>query len=357
LQDGAIGSVNTNNDYPVVPGGTVVGGAANPHQGAASTYALMWTAPSGSQASLHPAGFYSSNATAASADQQVGLGTLTSTGQYHALMWGGTAASAVDLHPSTFLFSVARGVGGGQQVGYGQGDNGVDALLWSGSAASVVDLKPTKLAVNSSYALGTDGTHQVGYGNRVSGGGSFAILWAGSGASAVSLEPTNLTGIIASAAVAVSGDQEAGWVQADRQQPHAALWRGTGTSAVDLNPTNLSWTPTGSEVAASNGKTQVGVGYGYGVNNVQHAMMWSETAASAVDLHALLPAGGVWFDSYASSVDEAGNVYGTADGTFDGVTGTYVVEWSAAAVPEPTGLTAVSLAMAAGLLGRRRRRN
>lgn len=356
-QDGYFGSVATTNHYSIAAG-AVAGGSPNNHIGDASEYALMWSAPNGAQTALNPAGFYTSFATGASPTQQSGFGRATRTSQPHALLWSGSAASYVDLHPTGFLYSYADAVAAGQQVGRGLNlqSGYTDALLWTGSGASAVDLHPTApgFGVGDTYALGTDGAHQVGYGYRVNSGGSFAILWSGSAASAVSLEPINMTGIVVSGATAVSGNEQVGYVQRDYEQTRAVIWHGSGASALELTPTNLPWTATGSEATGTNGVNQVGVAYGYGGNHVEHAVMWSGTPDSAVDLHTLLPTGGAWYDSYASTIDPAGNIYGTADGTYNGVTGTYVVEWSAAAVPEQA-MSAMLLLAGGSLLARRRR--
>jgi hypothetical protein len=245
---------------------------------------------------LNPAGFTNSGANATNGTQQVGGGTTG--GVDHALLWTGTAASVVDLHPAGFVSSGAAGTNGSQQVGSGVlASNFAHALRWAGTAASAVDMNPS--GFNNSYAQGTSGIQQVGFGDGSATGG----------------------------------------------QTHALLWTGTAASAVDLNPSGF----TASQAYSTNGTQQVG--FGDLPSNHSHALLWSGTAASVIDLHALLPAGGSWTDSSATTIDANGNIFGGAIGTFNNVTGSFVVEWSP--VPEPG--TAVLLAVGGIALASRMR--
>jgi PEP-CTERM motif len=124
---------------------------------------------------------------------------------------------------------------------------------------------------------------------------------------------------------------------------HALLW--TTSGAVDLNPTNLSG--ISNSVAISTSDTQqVGLGTG-------HALLWTGTAASAVDLN---PNGFTASEAFGTNGTQqvgCGFVGGSGNGTFDGATGDFAVEWSL--VPEPaTGW--LLLIGGAGLLIRRRRK-
>jgi hypothetical protein len=94
----------------------------------------------------------------------VGSGSGTVTGdKNHALLWASSAATAVDLHPATgFTDSFAYGTDGTRQVGYGTRpapSTSSHALLWAGSAGSAVDLHPGSFA--SSRALSVAGGQQV----------------------------------------------------------------------------------------------------------------------------------------------------------------------------------------------------
>ncbi len=96
---------------------------------------------------------------------------------------------------------------------------------------------------------------------------------------------------------------------------HALLWSGTGASAVDLNPAGYS----SSTAYGVSGATQVGSGEPAVVINLRsttHALLWNGTAASVVDLH---PATG-FKSTYAVAVSGtavAGYGYPTEDGTHE----------------------------------------
>lgn len=331
--------------------GFVSGGAGSDPTDAA----LVWDRALGPVA-LHPAGYYASKALATDGARQVGQVTSLRRDDpeegavSHAALWAGSAA-VVDLHPTNlpgFSESAAKGLGGAQQVGYGdgRGAGGRHALLWHGSAASAVDLHPPGFATTLAY--GTDGARQVGYG-RVEGGRYYALLWEGSAATAVNLHPINLAGLSDSVAFGVGGGQQVGYGQGPGPAPtgataHALLWAGTA-DAVDLHPTGLLGGFTGSVAYGTNGSRQVGYGQvGPVLDGVRHALVWEGAAASAVDLHLLLPPG--FTSSQAHTIDAAGAVFGTA---VDAAGRLHAVEW---ALPEPAG----ALWFTAGALALRRRR-
>ena len=129
---------------------------------------------------------------------------------------------------------------------------------------------------------------------------------------------------------------------------HAMLWSGTAASAIDLNPTNLSGFVKSYAVDTANGYE---VGYAEPSSNLAHAMLWSGTANSAVDLQSLLPSGVI--ESYALTIDSQGNIFGVAAYS----AGTYAVEWSP--VPEPSTMVLFvlsSVGLAAFALRRRLKR-
>ena len=141
--------------------------------------------------------------------------------------------ACVDLNPSGFNYSYAYGTSGTQQVGYGYGPatggNGfTHALLWSGTAASYVDLNPS--GFDNSYANGISGTQQVGYGH---------------------------------------GEAMSGY--------HAMLWTGLAESYVDLNPSGFDY----SCAYGTNGTQQVGSGYGSATDGNNHALLWNGEAKLA----------------------------------------------------------------------------
>lgn len=81
-----------------------------------------------------------------------------------------------------------------------------------------------------------------------------------------------------------------------------------------------------------------------------HAALWSDSAGSFVDLHALLPAGfGI---SIADSIGPDGTIYGYAQ---DGNLAYHAVSWTS--VPEPSTLSAAGLICAFAAFRRRRSSN
>jgi hypothetical protein len=174
------------------------------------------------------------------------------------------------------------------------------ALLWSGTAASVVDLNPTDLpGILGSHAFGVSGKQQVGEGLDANGN-HYAMLWNGTAASAVNLSPINLTGFSDSIAIGTDVTDQIGYGygSATGTNPnssigyntHAILWSGTAASAVDLSPTNLSGFIS-SQGKAVSGNQEVGYGSGpaTGTNSsggyYSHALLWTGTADSTVDLN------------------------------------------------------------------------
>ena len=94
------------------------------------------------------------------------------------------------------------------------------------------------------------------------------------------LQPTGIDG---SYAFGVAGGSQVGqgYGPSTGNNAHALLWSGTAASMVDLNPTGFN-----NSYAWGNSVTnQVGYGSGIGSGNNDHALLWSGTAASAIDLH------------------------------------------------------------------------
>jgi len=306
--------------------GSEVVGAAAVSTITGNSHAVWWT-PGGTPIDLQPSnisGLIESFGVGVDGNQQVGAAGGPATGfssiyayQAHAMLWNGTS-TAVDLQPTKlngFVGSQANGTNGTQQVGIAWLD-GVrfHAMLWNGTADSAVDLNPSGQVESDAYA--TDGTNQVGY------AGQHAMLWSGTAASAVDLQPTNpnLSYIARSFAYAVSGGQEvgSGTLINTPSDVHALLWTGTAASAVDLNPAGYS-----SSIAyGTNGRQQVGFASAPAMDT--HALLWSGTAGSAIDLQSLLSSN--LSDSRAFSIDDAGDAFGLATDT----SGTYhAIEWLA----------------------------
>ena len=79
-----------------------------------------------------------------------------------------------------------------------------------------------------------------------------------------------------------NGTQQVGFGGFSNGYRHALLWSGTAASAIDLTPIGYDI----SDAMAISGNQQVGYGWGpaAGPGNYEHALLWSGTAASAVDL-------------------------------------------------------------------------
>jgi MYXO-CTERM domain-containing protein len=127
----------------------------------------------------------------------------------------------------------------------------------------------------------------------------------------------------------------------------AALWHDTPESFVDLSPPGSRR----SEALATNGTQQVGLAVFAG-SDERHAVLWSGTADSVIDLHQFLPNPERFVLSTAEDIDDAGNVYGWAleEGSPGGRF--HAIVWQV--VPEPSAAGVLALA-AAGLLRRRPR--
>jgi hypothetical protein len=183
--------------------------------------------------------------------------------------------------------------------------DGFRAFLWT--SRSVVDLHPS--GFRSSLAYATDGAQQVGIGDLIAGN-RHALLWSGSANSVVDLHPGSEECF--SEAHGVSDGQQVGYVRCGAAG-RAALWTGSAESVIDLHPRGFD-TSQASAVAAGR---QVGYGStsrqfeGYG-STLVHALLWSGTADSVVDLHTFLPAG--FRNSLAHGIDASGNIIGQADG-------------------------------------------
>ncbi len=357
---------NTTPDVNSVAPGQAVGDQSGTTGG--FFHALLWNATGVTD--LNPtnlSGFNNSLAYASNGIQQVGYGYGIGTQNIsNALLWTGTANSAVDLNPNKLGVSgsVAYGTNGTQQVGYGNGSgtgHNDHAVLWTGTAASAVDLNPTNLSgITNSYAWSTDGTQQVGWGNSGGVTADHALLWTGTAASAVDLNPININGVVESQALGISGNQEVGvGIGNDTAMgipKHALLWTGSAGSVVDLSPANAF----DSAALATNGSQQVGYADD-GVMTFAHAMLWSGTATSGVDLQALLPSTIDWISSSADFIDASGNIYGIATEevnvtTFPPTPGTQytiAVEWSP--VPEPNAVSLLLIAGGGSLMHRKRK--
>jgi hypothetical protein len=203
-----------------------------------------------------------------------------------------TTYDAVDLYsltlPANYNGVFVDGSGyewaaGGQYVGSSvfMGSNN-HALLWTASGPT--DLNPAGAA--ASVAFGTNGLQQVGYDSAPNTNITHAVLWNGT-ASATDLNPTLLPNINASIGIGTDTTNQVGWGSGagTAGNAHALLWTGSASSAVDLQPALLS-SFAQSQAYGVAGNSQVGVGIL--PSGADHALLWHATGASAVDLN---PAG------------------------------------------------------------------
>jgi PEP-CTERM motif len=106
------------------------------------------------------------------------------------------------------------------------------------------------------------------------------------------------------------------------------LWTGSGFSS--------------SEASGVSDGQQVGVGF---TADGAHALLWTGSAESVVDLNAFLPPG--FTEAFAFGIDAEGNIVGTAFGP----AGSHAILWKPTVVPEPStivlfgiGLTGIVIA-------------
>ena len=115
--------------------------------------------------------------------------------------------------------------------------------------------------------------------------GANAVVWSAPTGVPINLHPS---GYIFSAAAGTDGVHQVGYAydSSEFQQQHAMLWSGTAASAIDLHPTNLgALRLTSSYANGVYGNQQVGAGQ---APDHIHALLWNGSANSAVDLDPIL---------------------------------------------------------------------
>lgn len=291
--------------------------------------------PTGSVTNLMPTGFLGASVGGYSDGFAVGNGTAIGQTSSQPLLWNLNTGTVTTLYPvSAGLSTTVTAASGTYQVGYQSfagnthDDPEQGAVAWSGSEASIIqfgrDAIPT--AIN--------GTNVVGYSvpdpfEELAGAYPLppptqAILWPGLHyGNGIDLNPSFCYD---SWAYGVGGDQEVGkgdniapWL--GQQTQYALLWTGTAASAVILGY---------GTAFATNGIQQIG-------QTSSGAVVWSGTADSAVNLNNFLLTDGTWTSAEAESIDQDGNIFGIANGTYDGYTGEFAIEWSP--VPEPISIS------------------
>jgi hypothetical protein len=224
------------------------------------------------------------------------------------------------LQPAGYGGSIAFNADGKTQVGVANNGNTSHAVMWRGNAKSAVLLHPA--SYENSAALSAWDALQVG---SVVGGptGGGAVLWRGS-LESMQFLPTPASHTVGDA-VAVHGNQ--------------AVGRLVGYSAILWDIDEWTYTPLGEDAFAfdTNGINQVGYG---GPGFSEHALVWSGTEASRLDLHQFLP--GTFSRSIATGIDANGAIVGYAGDIGQEVP----VVWTP--VPEPTTFAALFLGL--GLL-------
>lgn len=227
-----------------------------------------------------PSGYYVSSVTGMSTDgsQVVGIEGQNYSGFSYALVWNSPTPLATNLNPTNSNSSAALATNGTLQVGSANkpGPNQQYAMVWSGTANSGIFLNPKGYL---GRANGVAGDQIVGFVSFYPQG-NHAYLWTGSTYTGVDLQPSASI-YYGSDAVATDGVRQAGYASLTvngTATTHAMLWSGTASSAVDLNPTTTNF----SQALGISGSQQVGIGV---FGSVYHAMVWTGSANSAVDLN------------------------------------------------------------------------
>lgn len=278
------------------------GGSANDAVGAIGTgaisHACRWDHPGLAPVDLHPASLPGSSYAFRSRDgKQVGAAEVGR--RIHAALWRGTAGSWIDLAPAGSTSSEACDLSGTSQVGHACFDSRRHAGMWSGTANSWLDLNPP--GAQESAALGIDWGIQAGY--AMFSGNSHAGTWAGSSDTWLDLNPSP-------SSVSIACATRAG-MQVGAVDGFASLWTGTPQSVVLLHPTGA----VASCAANTDGNYQVG--RAYFDDGPVRAGIWHASAASWLDLAALLPdeysdstATGIW--TSGTDLVVSGTAYNTA---------------------------------------------
>ena len=179
------------------------------------------------------------------------------------------------------------------------GGNAASGIRVSGMAAAYASrnnaITGNRIGVGvSGGAVANGGDGVLVLGNYATGNSVTADLIANNGKlgidlsarptyTAFDLSPTNLSGFTSSGAGGSFGGQQIGFGSTGTAA-HALLWSGSAASTVDLHPAGF----VNSYGAAVAGGQQVGYANLAGDTGTYHALLWSGSASSAIDLN---PAG------------------------------------------------------------------
>ncbi len=280
-------------------------------------HAVVWSGPGSSPSDITPplVNFVEAWVYGGSGTTLAGVGITDQGGYYglpHALLWHGASYAWKDLNPPGDSVSYAYAATSSGIVGSGT-LAAAHALLWPLSNLNAsIDLHPSS-AYSQSEALGIFGTQQVGDATTNSSTPTaHAILWTGSAASAVDLTPSNVTSALAYAAGNTS--QAGCGIVAPATTQHALIWHGSAATMHDINPLGF----TDSCARAIHGRLQAGFGH---ISGVLHALLWSGTARSAVDMQQFAPSNYTQTQAFAFDPqgDIIGAAYDTADAKWHGV--------------------------------------
>ena len=190
-----------------------------------------------------------------------------------------------------------NGSPGAIDLGQGNGfaTDGIQQVGWDGSSARLwtgTAGSGVQLSLSESVAAGVGGGEQVGTDM------TNALLWHGTPDSLIKLSGNDSQGL------GTDGVHQVGTM--GFRNPHAMLWSGTAASAVDLHPRQFQNIAASAAVAVR-GSQQVGYTTSAGLAAIRHAVLWNGTASSAVDLN---PSG--WAGSSATATNatqQVGNAF------------------------------------------------
>ncbi|MBL9168894.1 MAG: hypothetical protein JNN07_14235 [Verrucomicrobiales bacterium] len=243
------------------------------------------------------------------------------------MVWRGTAESGAFLPiPFTSFGGQATATDGIQIGGYAIGINdetgtigSAHAMLWDAATGAATDLGEGN---GGAQVFGVAAGQQVGF---IVKGNANATLWRGSRGSAVSLHPKSAT---LSVANGTDGARQVGYAGYDirvrNEAPkgnktarfnYAMLWTGTAASALNIHPypVNAGDVVFTHSIALGLSTTYI-AGYANDPAKINtpaynHAIVW-DSVLQSIDLNAFLPAEFIGAQAYG--VDEAGNVAGVA---------------------------------------------